>query len=149
MTTFALSDTSSGEVTVLAARGEIDVATAPVLARRLARVLRAPCPRVVVDLTETLFIDATGLAVLLSALRRITRCGGRLAIVCANPTVLRIFEVTKTASSFAVFPERSGAVGYAAEREDVVVALPTGHARQAREEARRERAGAEPRPTAG
>ena len=109
MTSFAISDTSADGVSVVAVRGEIDVATAPVLARRLGKALRAPRPLIVVDLGETLFIDATGLAVLLSTLRRVTRCGGRLAIACANPTVLRLFEVTKTASTFAIYPARDGA----------------------------------------
>lgn len=146
MTTFAISEISAGDVTVLAVRGEIDVATAPVVARRLAKVLRAPRPRVVVDLGETLFIDATGLAVLLSALRRITRVSGQLAIACANPTVLRIFEVTKTLSSFAILPDRGEALAYVAQRDGVVVALPTGGARRAREAARNQRAGASPIP---
>jgi anti-sigma B factor antagonist len=146
MTSFAISETSSGDVAVIAARGEIDVATAPALARRLGKVLRVRRPLVVVDLGETLFIDATGLAVLLSALRRVTRCGGRLAVACANPTVLRLFEVTKTASTFDIYPTREVAVDHVAEREDVVVELPTGGARRAREEARRQRAGAGSRP---
>jgi anti-sigma B factor antagonist len=146
MTSFAISDSSADDVAVVAVRGEIDVATAPVLARRLGKALRVPRPLIVVDLGETLFIDATGLAVLLSTLRRVTRCSGRLAIACANPTVLRLFEVTKTAASFAIFPGRDGAVAYASEREDVVVALPTGRARRAREAERRGRTSAGTRP---
>ena len=146
MTSFAISDTTADGVSVVAVRGEIDVATAPVLARRLGKALRVPRPLIVVDLGDTLFIDATGLAVLLSTLRRVTRCGGRLAVACANPTVLRLFEVTKTASTFAIYPGRDGAVAYAAEREDVVVSLPTGRARQAREAERRRRTSSGSRP---
>jgi anti-sigma B factor antagonist len=136
-----------GGVAVVAARGEIDVATAPVLARRLGRALRAPRPLIVVDLGETLFIDATGLAVLLSTLRRVRRCGGRMAIACANPTVLRLFEVTKTASTFAIFSRCENAVDHVADRNDVVVALPTGRSRRAREDERRRRAETGSRPT--
>lgn len=147
MTTFAISDSSVDGVSVVAVRGEIDVATAPVLARRLGKALRAPRPLIAVDLGETLFIDATGLAVLLSTLRRVTRCGGRLAIACANPTVLRLFEVTKTSATFAIYPTRDGAVADVAEREDVVVALPTGRARRAREAERRRRASTGTHPT--
>ena len=104
MTSFAISESSAGDVRVIAPRGEIDVATAPVLARHLSKCLRGPSPRVVVDLGETMFIDATGLAVLLNALRRITTSGGRLAIAFSNPTVLRLSEVTKTTSTLAIFP---------------------------------------------
>jgi len=141
MTSFAISETPAGDVTVLAARGEIDVATAPLLARRLSTVMRRPKPRIVVDLGETLFVDAIGLTVLLNALRRVRRAGGMLAIACANPTVLRLFEVTKTSSSFAIFPARDGAVRHAAGPEGVVVTMPTGGARRAREAARARGAG--------
>jgi anti-anti-sigma factor len=56
----------------------------------------------VLDMTDVTFIDSTGLSVLLNALRRITRAGGRLALVCTNPTVLRLFEITRLDSTFDI-----------------------------------------------
>jgi anti-sigma B factor antagonist len=48
--------------------------------------------------------------VLLNALRRITRAGGRLALVCNNPTVLRLFEITRLDSTFDIYPRLAPAL---------------------------------------
>jgi anti-sigma B factor antagonist len=57
---------------------------------------------VVLDLTAVEFIDSTGLSVLLNGLRRVTRVRGAMVIACANPTVLRLFEITKLDSTFDI-----------------------------------------------
>ena len=62
------------------------------------------------DLTDVEFIDSTGLSVLLNALRRVTRAGGRIALVCTNPTVLRLFEITKLDSTFDIHAEIGSAL---------------------------------------
>ena len=101
-----------GGVRLLALRGELDVATAPALRQALDAALDDTTPRLLVDLAEVTFIDSTALMTLLNALRRTVRRGGRLALVCANPTVLRLFEATRTDTTFAIFPSREEAVGH-------------------------------------
>jgi anti-sigma B factor antagonist len=98
---------------VITARGEIHLATAPDFSERLNAVIADGHVAVVVDLTEVGFIDSTGLSVLLNALRRITRAGGTLVLVCTNPTVLRLFAVTKMDSTFPIVGSRDEAVALA------------------------------------
>lgn len=62
------------------------------------------------DLSDVSFIDSTGLSVLLNGLRRVTRMQSRLALVCANPTVLRLFEITRLDSTFDILPTRDEAL---------------------------------------
>jgi anti-sigma B factor antagonist len=88
--------------TVIAVEGEIHVSTAPEFSGVLAESLASGRTALVLDLTGVTFIDSTGLSVLLNALRRITRAGGAMALVCSNPTVLRLFEITKLDSTFAI-----------------------------------------------
>jgi anti-anti-sigma factor len=95
---------------VLAASGEIHVSTAPQLAERLAASAADDVSWIVVDLTDVGFIDSTGLSVLLEAQRRVTRGAGALALVIVNPTVLRLFEITRLDSTFAIEPTRAGAL---------------------------------------
>jgi anti-sigma B factor antagonist len=90
------------DTTVVTVRGEIHVSTAPEFSRLLTESVAAGRTRMVLDLTDVEFIDSTGLSVLLNALRRVTRAGGRMALVCTNPTVLRLFEITKLDSTFAI-----------------------------------------------
>ena len=64
----------------------------------------------VLDLTGVMFIDSTGLSVLLSALRQVTHAGGQMAVVCSNPTVLRLFEITRLDTTFDIHAELEPAV---------------------------------------
>jgi anti-sigma B factor antagonist len=97
---------------ILTATGEVHVSTAPELAEQLNAALTAGRSRIVLDFTGVEFIDSTGLSVLLNALRRVTRAGGGMAIVCSNPTVLRLFEVTKLDGTFDICATRGEAIAH-------------------------------------
>ncbi|MBX5440656.1 MAG: STAS domain-containing protein [Solirubrobacteraceae bacterium] len=98
------------ETRVLTASGEVHVSTAPDLAAHLDAALAAGRTRLVLDFAEVAFIDSTGLSVLLNALRRLTRRGGSMALACANPTVLRLFEITHLDATFDIVPTRDEAL---------------------------------------
>jgi anti-sigma B factor antagonist len=94
---------------VITVSGEIHVSTAPEFSRRLNAAIAGGMTGLVLDLTPTEFIDSTGLSVLLNGLRRVTRQRGRMALVCTNPTVLRLFEITRLDSTFDIHPTREDA----------------------------------------
>ena len=96
--------------------GEIHVSTAPEFSRLLTAAIGRGKTQVVLDLGDVEFIDSTGLSVLLNGLRRVTRRGGRMAIVCSNPTVLRLFVITRLDSTFTIVGSRRAALE--AVRED-------------------------------
>jgi anti-sigma B factor antagonist len=95
---------------VIRVAGEIHATTAPEFSDRLNAVIANGRTGVVVDLTGVEFIDSTGLSVLLNGLRRITRARGAMIIACSNPTVLRLFEITKLDSTFEILPSCEDAV---------------------------------------
>lgn len=73
--------------------GELDISTAP----KLARVVEAVAERVsdlVVVMTQVWFIDATGLRRLLRARDHVDARGGRLALTRGPDAVMRIIELT-------------------------------------------------------
>lgn len=88
--------------TVITLEGELHVSTAPEFSASLNEAIAGGKTAVVLDMTDVAFIDSTGLSVLLSALRRVTRRDGRLALVCTNPTVLRLFEITRLDTTFDI-----------------------------------------------
>lgn len=88
--------------TVIAVAGELHVTTAPDFSASLNDAIADGKTAVVLDMTDVAFIDSTGLSVLLNALRRLTRSQGALSLVCTNPTVLRLFEITKLDSTFDI-----------------------------------------------
>ena len=73
--------TADGGV-ILTVCGDLDIATAPALRRRVNAILDTGVRRLVLDLRDVAFMDSTGLAVLIAAQHRLGDAG-RLAVVIA------------------------------------------------------------------
>jgi len=95
-----LIDERTAEVAV---DGELDLATAPQLKWPLLDSLKAGRTRLLVNLSGVTFIDSTALSVLVGAHRKLPM-GARMAVVCTNPNVLRIFAVAGLDAAFDIFP---------------------------------------------
>ncbi len=91
--------------------GELDLATAPRLKWMLVDTLEAGRTRLVVDLSSVTFLDSTALGVLVGVKRRLDP-DARLAIVCAQPAVLKIFEFAGMDGAFEIFPTQDDALAY-------------------------------------
>ena len=108
---FELAEESLDDTThLIAVTGEVHVSTAPEFSERLNDAIATGKTGVVIDMTNVAFIDSTGLSVLLNALRRVTRQQGALSLAVSNPTVLRLFEITRLDSTFDIAPTRDEAI---------------------------------------
>ena len=87
---------------LVALTGEVDLYTAPELKQELLRLVEQGAQRIIVDLTDTTFIDSTMLSVLLSTLKRLRPSGGQLGIVCTDRNIRKIFEITLLDRVFAL-----------------------------------------------
>jgi anti-sigma B factor antagonist len=87
---------------VLSVAGEVDVATAPRLRERLVDLVTEGNTRIVVDLESVDFLDSTGLGVLVGALKRVRTHDGDLALVCTQPRILKVFEITGLTKVFSI-----------------------------------------------
>jgi anti-sigma B factor antagonist len=102
---FELTEQTPDDVThVITVSGEIHVSTAQEFAQALESAIARGRPAVVLDLTGVEFIDSTGLSVLLNGLRGVLRRQGRLALAISNPTVMRLFEITRLDTTFDIEP---------------------------------------------
>lgn len=118
---FDLNEESLDQQThLIAVRGEVHVSTAPEFSERLNDAISGGATGVVIDMTGVDFIDSTGLSVLLNALRRVTRQQGTLALAVSNPTVLRLFEITRLDSTFDILPDRGAAIDRVRRGQDTV-----------------------------
>ena len=102
-------ENGTGGVAVVQLRGEHDLATAPKLEAAIAG--SGDTTSLVVDLSETTFIDSTILGVLYSRLQN-TPGERRFAIVLGEKpsAVRRTFEVTGLLDAFPVYPSRDDAL---------------------------------------
>jgi len=90
--------------------GEVDLYTAPELKQELHRLVGKGAKRIVIDMSETTFIDSTTLGVLLSVVKRVRPEGGSVVLVCPDRNVKRIFEITLLDRVFAIVDSRDEAM---------------------------------------
>jgi anti-sigma B factor antagonist len=95
---------------VIALAGEVDLYTAPELKQQLIEVIGAGAKEVVVDLTDTTFIDSTTLGVLVGGVKRLRPNGGQLSLVCSDKNITKIFEITGLDKVFPIHATRAEAV---------------------------------------
>ena len=105
-------DVVDDDTRIITVRGEVHVSTAPEFSERLNDAIAGGKTGVIIDMIGVEFIDSTGLSVLLNGLRRVTRAQSRLSLVVPNPTVLRLFEITRLDSTFDIRPDRDAAVAH-------------------------------------
>ena len=115
---FAIEDRAAGGDThVVAVSGEVDLFTAPEFKQRVMAPIAAGVERVIVDLTETTFIDSSSLGVLIGAHRRLKSRGGRLVVACDSEAIVKTFRITGLDGVFTLVDSVEAALGEPAPRQ--------------------------------
>ena len=100
----------NGDLYVIALSGEVDLYTAPEFKQQLLDVIGQGGKEVVVDFTDTTFIDSTTLGVLVGGVKRLRTNDGQLSLVCSDRNITKIFEITGLDRVFTIYPTRSEAI---------------------------------------
>ena len=100
----------SDEQFVISLAGEVDLYTAPEFKQQLLDVIDQGGRDVVVDLSNTTFIDSTTLGVLVGGVKRLRPAGGSLALVCTDQNITKIFEITGLDRVFPIHGSREDAL---------------------------------------
>ncbi|WP_329121094.1 STAS domain-containing protein [Streptomyces sp. NBC_01465] len=74
-------EAEQGEWAVLRISGELDMVSSPVIRQRVHDAVAAGCHDVVLDLSDVLFCDSSGVGVLIAARRLLRSCQGRLRLI--------------------------------------------------------------------
>lgn len=107
----AIDHGEQGNAHVIIVRGDVDIGTTPLLSSALGTAVLGGRDRVVIDMSDVSFIDSSGLSVLLSALRRLTREGRTLAVACREGELVhRLLAFTDLLGSLSVHRSRESAV---------------------------------------
>jgi len=78
---------------VVSVDGRLDASSARGLVRSVSRLLAAGFRRCTIDLSAVDAVDSAGFGSLMGSVRKIEEAGGTAIVVCANPTVRRLFEI--------------------------------------------------------
>ncbi len=93
---------TDGDKVILAVHGSVDLTTAPALRTRLAELIDDGHVCIIVDMTDTDFLDSTGLGALVAALKRLRIKDGEIRVVCDTGHVRKVFEITSLDRVFAM-----------------------------------------------
>ena len=100
-----LSSTSVDDgVFVVSVGGEIDLYSAPDLLKELRELADAGAQHLVVDLTETSFIDSTGLGILIAATKLLRLQGGELHVAGMHGVTERAIYAAGLHTFFTMSP---------------------------------------------
>ena len=106
----SVSQTSAGNVPILAVNGEVDVYSAPELKDKISELIQSGQTTLIVDLSGVAFLDSTGLGALVEARSATSEAGGSLPIVCSQDRILKLFTITGLDGVFSIHPDVGAAV---------------------------------------
>ena len=108
---FDVSTEQVGEgLYVISLSGEVDLYTAPEFKQELLDAIGKGAKEVVVDFSNTTFIDSTTLGVLVGGVKRLRTNDGQLSLVCSDRNITKIFEITGLDRVFTIYPTRDEAL---------------------------------------
>ncbi len=94
---------------VISLAGEVDLYTAPEFKQQLLQVISDGAMNVIVDFSDTTFIDSTTLGVLVGGVKRLRTNEGQLSLVCSDRNITKIFEITGLDRVFTIYGTRAEA----------------------------------------
>src|SRR5438132_11162580 len=110
LTLLSFQTTVTGEVAVIALTGELDVAGAGLLEHELRRVSADhEGVGLVIDLRDLIFMDSTGLRLIVLADERARAEGRAFSLVRGQPDVHRVFEITRMTDRLTIVDDPSEA----------------------------------------
>src|SRR5260370_39955633 len=101
----------SSEVTVVAPKGDLDMAAADQVKRTLAGLIGQGQSRLVMDLGGVGYIDSSGMGVLVAAMKQARAAGGDVRVWGPQEGGRASFGTTRLIDAMGVHPARTAAVG--------------------------------------
>lgn len=105
----SLSSSIRDGFAVLSVAGSIDLQTAPELRAGVDELLADGTTKLVVDLGGVDFLDSSALGALVGITKEMGP-SGVLRIACANPSLVRLFELTRLTEMLTIVPSVDDAV---------------------------------------
>lgn len=107
-----------GNVHIVSVQGELDASNVNDFKSTVMPLLSSPV-RLIIDLSETLFIDSSGLGAIISCQRHAAAAGGRIKLCGMSKQVQSAFELLRLHLIFDIVPTRAEALQAFAEGEKI------------------------------
>jgi len=94
MLNFDVQVAKEKNIPIIRVKGEIDIYTCPKLNEALSDSINAGNKGIILNLENISYIDSTGLGAIAQSARALNATNGQLYIVCNQPQIRKIFEVS-------------------------------------------------------
>lgn len=91
------------KVPVIDLTGELDAYTSSRFRETMLELIENGTPSLIISMNEVEYIDSSGLGALVGGLKRATERSGKIAIVCNNPQIKKVFEITGLERVFPLY----------------------------------------------
>lgn len=100
-----------GDAVIASVSGEIDLHNSPELRNALLNVLLKDKPKkLVLNLGQVPYMDSSAIAVLVEALRRVQRGGGKICLTNLQPRVKGLLEIARLNAIFTIAADEAEAL---------------------------------------
>jgi anti-sigma B factor antagonist len=97
------------EPVVFAPSGEIDLHSTDSVRDQLEPYLAVAQPRLLVDMSEVIYVDSSALALLIESMQRAQAAGGSFALCGLRETIRHVFAIARLDHIFQIYPTREDA----------------------------------------
>jgi len=101
---------NNGDATVVDLAGELDAYTSGRFREAMIESIENGNPNLVVSMLNVEYIDSSGLGALVGGLKRASERNGKIVIVCNQPQVRKVFEITGLEKVFPLYEAEDEAV---------------------------------------
>ncbi len=101
---------SGDKIRIVDVTGDVDMKNSPTLRQNLFDALKDN-PAVALNLTEVRYIDSSGIAVMIEAVRESKRLNKRFVLFGISPAVYNVFKLTHVTGIFEVVETEQQALG--------------------------------------
>lgn len=113
MNTYSLSSKTSANSKVISFPEKLVMANSDDVGQQLTALINEGVTRLVIDLQPVQFMDSSGLAVLVSAWKKVKPAGGKVVLVYPAPSVRALLELTRLHEIFDIYEDLDAAQEFA------------------------------------
>ena len=100
-----------GDTLILRVKGEIDLHASPDLRTDLLALLqKTNAKKLVLNLTDVPYMDSSAVAVMVEAMQRLRKVGGKVCLTNLAPRVKGLLEIARLTSIFTVCEDEAAAL---------------------------------------
>ncbi|MGI6296466.1 MAG: STAS domain-containing protein [Armatimonadota bacterium] len=100
----------NGTIPIIDLSGEVDAYTSARFREAMVELIDNGSSSLVISMLKVEYIDSSGLGALVGGLKRSTENGGKIVLVCDNPQIRKVFEITGLEKVFPIYDAEADAV---------------------------------------